>query len=97
MSVVEIYREDGGRWRWAYRESAGTRAVPSNEDYPGVAEARSAAAAAYPGVAIAEREDGGQPAGPPGPPPSKGWAGKVAGWLTPVVVLVAWSRSRRYR
>ena len=95
MSVVEVYREPDGRWRWAYRESDRTRALPSNEDYPGPAAARAAAAAAYPGVPIAERADDGPLARPAEGTPAGGWARKVASWLAPVVVLVAWSRSRR--
>ena len=96
MSAVELYRESDGRWRWAFRESATTKALPSNEDYVDVDDARAAAAAAYPGVPISNPRSTGDPAADRGPGRGPGgFARKAAGWLTLVVVLIAWSRSRR--
>lgn len=95
MSVVDLYREPDGRWRWAYRERPGSRPLPSNEDYADPISARAEAAAAYPGVPI--EEVGGPSAGErlTVGPREGGLAAKVAGWLGPVVVLIAWARSRR--
>ena len=95
MSVVELYREPDGRWRWAYRERPGSRPLPSNEDYADAASARAEAVAAYPGVPI--EEVGGSSRGErrTAARGEGGVAAKVAGWLAPVVVLIAWGRSRR--
>jgi MYXO-CTERM domain-containing protein len=93
MSVIEIFEEPGGRWRWGYREGDGWKLLTSNEDYPDPAAAGDAAAAAYPGVPITRTA--GSTANDSSDERKGGAARKVAGWLTPVVVLAAWARSRR--
>jgi hypothetical protein len=96
MSVIEVYEAPGGRWGWGYREGEGWKLLRSNEDYADAASARDAAAAAYPGVPVAAIST--NPAGDGDSGPARelgGLARKVAGWLTPVVVLLAWSRAKR--
>jgi hypothetical protein len=47
METIEITRLDNDRWRWQYSDGNGAR-ILSNDVYPSRAEARTAAAAAYP-------------------------------------------------
>lgn len=88
MSALELQRTRDGRWRWAYREKPGARALPSNEDYEDLGEARAAAEAAYPNVPV---ETAGGAA--PGRPAVA--EGRLARWLALAIVLLAWARRGR--
>jgi hypothetical protein len=93
VSVVEVYRQPNGRWRWRYRDSPDTKALVSNEDFDDPDAATASGRAAYPDVPISG------PAEISGPrrkgESSKDLAQRIATWLAPVVVLIAWSRSKR--
>ncbi len=88
MSGIELRRGPSGRWRWAYRETPGGKALPGNEDYEDAASARAAAAAAFPGVPIngPDHEE---------PDPRSGDRGRLGRWLALVVIVLAWARRGR--
>ena len=90
--MISFEQMGNGRWRWSYREPGRKPVLSSNEDHDTLEEARVSAAAAYPGVSMSPPEGARQK--PPGTG-ERGIARTIARWLTPVVVLLAWSRSKR--
>jgi hypothetical protein len=93
--VIRFERVQTGRWRWSYEERGKKLALVSNEDYGDLDEARAAAAAAYPAAEMEEPGRGSKArTRARSEPATKGVAEKIARWLTPVVILIAWSRRR---
>lgn len=77
---VEVWQDDGGLWRWRYRDDEGVDLL-GNESHLTREEAVHAASVAYPGVRI---EGPGEPRGRGG----RSLAGRIALLLLAVVVAI---------
>ena len=90
MPQVLIQKRGEDEWLWVYSEPDSDVQLASNLTYPSFHEAAKAASIAYPGVPLSpptlmKRREG---------PAKKGLPDKVASVLVPIVVLIAWRRSR---
>lgn len=91
LSIIKHPDPEEGTWSWVFFDPDGDVRLQSNLTYPSFHAAAKAASIAYPGVPMA----------PPSVNPrrqaraGKGIPEKVASLLAPVVVLLAWRRTRR--
>ncbi|MEA2476465.1 MAG: hypothetical protein QOF16_235 [Actinomycetota bacterium] len=100
MKKVSIVERGQDEWRWVFSDIDLHTELESNLTYDSFYAAARAASVAYPGVPISAAEGSTPPRGwsklsHPGARGKPGLAQKIGSLLAPVVVLLAWRRSRR--
>jgi hypothetical protein len=101
MQQISIIEREKDEWKWVFADTDLHTELESNLTYETFYAAARAASVAYPGVPISADDGSSLPRGPTRFSGSTAQGDKLGfpekiGWLlAPIVVLLAWRRSRR--